>query len=83
MSHIQTDRPGSLRLLGRVKWGASVSDRVLAGPTLALLPLISPRAGVLHGSPGWFEGYSQVPGTISSVFGGLKVDRKDKGVAYQ
>lgn len=63
--------------------GASVSDRVLAGPTLAQRPLIPRRAGVLHGSLGWFEGYAQLPGRISSIFGGLKVARKDKGVTYQ
>lgn len=36
-------------------------------------------AGVLRGSAGWFEGYSQLPGTIASVFGGAREGGKDAG----
>lgn len=60
---------------------ASVRDRVLSGPSsLAHQPLIPPRAGVLHGS---FEAYPQLPRITSSIFGGLRVARKDKGGTFQ
>ena len=59
---------------------ASVRDGVLSGPSsLAHQPLIPPRAGVLHGS---FEGYPQLPRITSSIFGGLRVARKDKGGTF-
>lgn len=67
-------------------WGgsdgvASVRDRVLSGPSsLAHQPLIPPRAGVFHRS---FEGYPQLPRITSSIFGGLRVARKDKGGTFQ
>ena len=66
VSHIQSDRAGNLKVLGKVTSNFFPGRRkcpVIKKECLSPWVTRSPPVRVLTGSPEWFEGYCQLPGT--------------------
>lgn len=72
VSHIQSDRAGNLTVLGRVAsnfFPSRGKHPVIKEECPSPWVTRSPPARVLTGSPGWFEGYCQLPGAHSATKG--------------